>query len=156
MTKKTTTTAAQTKNLLLVVLCPHGEPAVSGLFDMEYGKISKFVGGLVENAYVTNGIELVCNETGSYTHPLNRRVPAFAPALPDWLSDADVLCLDDDALLPPDSKEQGYHLVHGNFIICGSGWTTLINEQAEYWRGVLNQPENIARDPSGSGFPGTR
>ena len=81
-----------------VILCRVGQPAKLEEFDMRYQSVRDFVGGLVENARVAPGIEVVCNEEGIIIGlPFNRALPAPV----------------------------GVHHLYGDFIVCGNRWSHL-------------------------------
>lgn len=127
-------------NPIRVVVCRVGQRPVITAIDPEYEALRMIVGGPIEFAYVDHGVELVCNEEGTITGlPFNRDVPAVAPPLPDWLRDAEVIGGDDE-LVPPGSGRIGVHRIHGDFMICGEGLTSLSTSLAEVIASVLDVP----------------
>lgn len=124
--------------LIRAVVCRVGQPAVVEMVEPSYEVLSNLVGGLVEFAYVSDGVELVANEEGAINGmPFNREVPAHAPPLPAWLRDAVVVAAE-DGLLPPGSDQVGVHEVHGDFMVCGAGLTSLTEQDADRLAELLN------------------
>jgi hypothetical protein len=124
---------------ICAVVCRVGEPARVEMVSPDYEDLSALVGGMVEVAYVSPDVELVCNEEGQYLCPFNRDVPALAPPLPAGFEDAFVIA--EPGTIAPGSGQIGVHQVHGNFFLCAPGLRSLSAERAREWAEQLNAIE---------------
>ena len=124
---------------ICAVVCRVGMPALVDMVDTDYEALSKLVGGYVEFAFVSDSVELCCNEEGAINGmPHNRNVPAMAPPLPAWLQDAFVIDTTRGEAVLPGSGQVGVHEVHGDFMLTGPNLTSLSEDLADQLATLLN------------------
>jgi len=128
-----------------VLVCRVGAaPVAEALVPDERGNylaaMQSIVGGLVTVIGLEDGLDLWCNDQGAKL-PLNRVIPARAPAIPAGFEDAAIIMLADDLARP---GEMGEWRIRGDFFLAratddGDAADVSDEDIARYqarWRGV--------------------
>jgi len=110
--------ASAAKAPVRVLVCRVGAaPVVEALVQDEPGShlaaMQAIVGGLVTVIGLEDGLDLWCNDERA-SLPLNRVIPARAPAIPAGFEDAEIIVLADDLARP---GELGEWRIHGDFFL---------------------------------------
>jgi hypothetical protein len=100
--------------MIKVLVCRIGQAPVVEEIDSGLEAMQKIVGGYIENLRLEDGVDLWCNEEGSFTQKVNRVIPARAPELPPGYTVDDIIKTDPNLA---DPGEMGVHRIHGDFFI---------------------------------------